>query len=133
MAAFNQIKLFCLIKLTLRPVKVLSSPNSPILFAVVCWGETNKSNLWQMFFTVDVFKNFANFTGKHQYWSLFLIKLQAWRRLQHMWFPVKFAKFLRIPPVAVSEQTQEVSVVHYVVKRFFSHLAHVYLGCPISC
>ena len=50
-----------------------------------------------------VIKNFANFTGKHLWWSLFLINLQAWgvsfikRILQHRCFPVKFAKFLRIP------------------------------------
>ena len=31
----------------------------------------------QMFFRVGVYKNFANFTGKHLCWSLFLIKLQA--------------------------------------------------------
>ena len=33
----------------------------------------------------DGLKNFANFTGKHLCWSLFLI---------HTCFPVKFAKFL---------------------------------------
>ena len=48
-----------------------------------------------------VLKKFANFTGKHLSWSLFLIKLQAWacnfikKRLQHWHFPVKFAKFLK--------------------------------------
>ena len=58
----------------------------------------------QMFFKIDVLKNFANFTGKHLCWSLFLIQLQAWRvatlfkkRLQHSCFPVKFAKFFRTP------------------------------------
>ena len=30
-----------------------------------------------MLFKIGVFKNFAIFTGKHLYWSLFLIKLQA--------------------------------------------------------
>ena len=33
----------------------------------------------QMFFKIEVLKNFANFTGKHLCWSLFLIKLQALR------------------------------------------------------
>ena len=28
----------------------------------------------QMFFKIEVLKNFANFTGKHLCWSLFLIK-----------------------------------------------------------
>ena len=31
----------------------------------------------EMFFKTGVLKNFANFTGKHLCWSLFLIKLQA--------------------------------------------------------
>ena len=51
-----------------------------------------------------VLNNFANFTGKHLYWSLFLINskntgLQPCnfikKRLQHRCFPVKFVKFLR--------------------------------------
>ena len=33
----------------------------------------------QMFFKIGVFKNFTNFTGNLLCWSLFLIKLQAWR------------------------------------------------------
>ena len=33
----------------------------------------------QMFFQVDIFKNFTIFTGNYQYCSLFLIKLPAWR------------------------------------------------------
>ena len=41
-----------------------------------------------MFFKKDVLINFVNFTGKHLYWSLILIKLQA---------QVKFAKLLRTP------------------------------------
>ena len=36
-----------------------------------------RSSRSQMFFKIDVLKNFANFTGKHLCWSLFLIKLQA--------------------------------------------------------
>ena len=48
----------------------------------------------QMFFKIGVFKIFASFTGKHLYWSLFLIKFIK-NRLQHRCFNVKFAKFLR--------------------------------------
>ena len=54
----------------------------------------------------DVLQNVANFTGKHQCWSFFLIKL--FQRLQHRCFPVKFATFLkntifyRTPKVAAS-------------------------------
>ena len=33
-----------------------------------------------LLFSINVgLKNYANFTGKHRYWSLFLIKLQAFR------------------------------------------------------
>ena len=51
MAAFDEIKLLCLKKiLTMESVKVSSSPNSPLLFAIVFWGETNRSSLSQMKF-----------------------------------------------------------------------------------
>ena len=77
MAAFDRIKLLCFKKiLTLHSIKVSSSANAPLLFAIVFLGETNRS-LSQMFFKIDVLKNFANFTGKHQRWSLFLINLQV--------------------------------------------------------
>ena len=49
----------------------------------------------QTFFIIVVLKNFANFTGKSLYWSLFLIFDSVKQRLQHRCFPVKFAKFLR--------------------------------------
>ena len=39
----------------------------------------NRSGRSQMFFKIVVLKNFASFTGRHLCWSLFLIKLQAWR------------------------------------------------------
>ena len=48
-------------------------------------------------------KNFANFAGKHLWWSLFLTKSQTQgcnfikKRLQHRWFPVKFVEFSRTP------------------------------------
>ena len=50
----------------------------------------------QMFFKIDVLKNFANFTGKHQCWSLFLVNFIK-KRLQHKCFPVKYANLLRTP------------------------------------
>ena len=43
---------------------------------------------------------FAIFTGKHLCWSLFFIKLQAFRpkkKLQYKCFPMNIAKFLRTP------------------------------------
>ena len=63
--------------------------------------------------SADVLKNFANVTGKHLFWSLLSIKLQAWRLracdfikkgLQHRCSPAKFAKFLRTP--FLTEQLQ---------------------------
>ena len=78
-AEFDWIKLLRLKKLTLRSAEVSSSPNSPPLFVKVLWGETNRSSLLQMFLKIGVLKNFANLIGKHRCWSIFLIKLQAWR------------------------------------------------------
>ena len=48
-----------------------------------------------------VLKNFANFTGKHECWSLFLIKLQGCnfikKNFRRSCFSVRLAKFLRKP------------------------------------
>ena len=49
-----------------------------------------RSSRSQMFFKIGVTKNFAMFTGKHLCWSLFLIKMQAFRC-----FPVYIAKLLK--------------------------------------
>ena len=80
-----------------------------------------------MFFKIGVLKNFANFIGKCQCWSIFLTKLQASR-------PATLLKkdsntgsceicdifenifFYRTSPVAASEQIQEISVAHCVAK-----------------
>ena len=57
-----------------------------------------------MYFRKGVLKNFAMFTGKHLCWSLFFNKYAGLKasniikkRLQHNFFSVKFAKFLRTP------------------------------------
>ena len=51
-----------------------------------------------MFFKIGFLKNFAIFTGKHLYWSLFFIKLYKKETpVQHRSFLVNIAKFLRIP------------------------------------
>ena len=55
-----------------------------------------RSSRSQMLFKVDALKNFANFTGKHLCWSLFLIKFIK-TRLQLRHFPATFMKFLRKP------------------------------------
>ena len=53
MAAFGWIKLLRL-KNTLHSVEVSSSSNSPLLFVIVFWGETNRSSFLQMFFKIGV-------------------------------------------------------------------------------
>ena len=54
-----------------------------------------------VFCNKGVLRIFSKFTGKHQCWSVFLIKLQTCssfkKRLQHRCFPVKFARFFRTP------------------------------------
>ena len=42
-----------------------------------------RSSHWQLFFTIDILKNFAILTGKHLCWSLFLIEHFIKKRLQH--------------------------------------------------
>ena len=60
---------------------------------------TGQSNRVQIFFKIDVLKNFVIFTGKNLCWSLFLIKLNALglklykNQTLHRCFPVKIAKF----------------------------------------
>ena len=58
----------------------------------------------EVFYKKAVLKNFAIFTWKHLCWSLFLIKLQAYRlqaynfikkRLQYRYFPGNIAKLLK--------------------------------------
>ena len=89
------------------------------LFNMKCNTGLSRSSRSQMFFKIDLLKNFAIFVGKLLCWSLFLIKLQALKpatllkRLQHMCFPVNTAKFRleifknsffqRTPPVATSD------------------------------
>ena len=58
---------------------------SPVFINSKC-----RSSRSQMFFKIDVLKNFIIFTGKHLCWSLFLIKLQAFSC-----FPVNNAEFLK--------------------------------------
>ena len=66
--------------------------------------KNSKRHNEQVFNKTAVLKNFAIFTEKQLCWNLFLNKnagLQSWnfikRRLQHRFFPVNIAKFLRTP------------------------------------
>ena len=56
----------------------------------------SRSSRSQLFLKKVALKKFANFSGKHLCWNLFLIKLQGFRpEIQHRCFPVKFTKLLR--------------------------------------
>ena len=55
------------------------------IYFALCQGRSHS----RMFFQIDVLKSFANFTGKHQCWSL------ASNFIKNRCFPVKFANFLR--------------------------------------
>ena len=72
-------------------------------------------------------KNFAIFKGKHLYWSLFLIKLQAFRPVNiAKYFAVNIAKFLRAPMwknicerlLLYRVSRLEVFCKYYVLKKF---------------
>ena len=69
-----------------------------------------RSSLSQIFFKLVVLKNFANLTGKHLFWSLFLIKLQVLRTTTllkgdycEIWEIFRNILFLRTSPVAASD------------------------------
>ena len=64
-------------------------------------GDTQK-HLFADVFKISFLKNFSTFTRKYLCWSLFLIKVQAFRAAtlllrycKHTCFPVSIAKFLR--------------------------------------
>ena len=63
-----------------------------IFCAVVFFYRSNHSQI--LFKKIGILKNFAIITTKNMCWSLFLVKLQAWKP-QHKCFPVKISKFLR--------------------------------------
>ena len=84
MATFDRIKLLCFKKKYL----LCTLSRSLLVQTRHC-----RSSLSQMFFKIDVLKDFANFTGKHQCWSFACNFIK--KRLQHRRFPVKFANFLR--------------------------------------
>ena len=120
---------------------ILSRLATTIYFSIL--GETSRGSLSQMFFRMGVLKSFANFIRKHQRWIIFTIKkLQAWTLLKRDSTQVfsceicdifKNTFFYRTLPVAASEQTQEIYVVHCVAKWCSGHLAQVYFSYPISC
>ena len=78
-----------------------------------------------MFLKIDVLKNFAIFTGKQLRWSLYLIKLQAFKC-----FPVNIAKSL----TAVFLQSTSggcfcrCSVLHHIFKKTLLNILQLYIA-----
>ena len=63
-----------------------------------------RSSNWRCSVQEGIFKNFTNFTVTQLYWNLLFNKVAGLKacnfikkRLQRRSFPIKFAKFLRIP------------------------------------
>ena len=84
-------------------IKVISISSSSLdnCFSQATGHETitNRSSRPEVFCEKDVLRNFVKFTGRHLCQSLFFNKacnLEVWR-LQHRYFLVNFAKFLRTP------------------------------------
>ena len=77
----------------------------------------------QMLFKISPLKDFATFTGKQLWWSVFLMKLQVLQVLQLYWkgtptqvFSCEYCQFFknsffyRTPPVAVSENMDSFTI-----------------------
>ena len=63
-----------------RKSLILRKKNLPVRMIAIIWYyffQATRSSRSQMFFKIDVVKNFANFAEEYQLWSLFLIKIQA--------------------------------------------------------
>ena len=120
--SLNRLLLFLILIRCHRSRSVEKSVLKNFTGKCLCWGLFlyNKSQAsgpaMQIFFSTEICKldkdtvvlknkcswNFTIFTGKHQWWRLFLIKFRDWRplflfkkRLQHRFSPVNIAKFIR--------------------------------------
>ena len=93
---------FCIFR-TLHSKRWLSScSNSEITISVPPWSSflvfkeiLRRSSQQRYSVKWGVLKNFANLSGKHLCWSLFLRKFVK-KRDQYRYFPVKFAKSLKV-------------------------------------
>ena len=54
-----------------------STPSVRLLWNVSEILKRYRSNRWQIIYKIVVLKNFAKFTGKHLYWSLFFNKVSG--------------------------------------------------------
>ena len=87
------------------------------------WERNYRSSRSQIFFKIGILKNFANFTRKHLYWSLFLIKLQIWR----------LANLLRrdFNTGAMRKKLQKQSFAHILQKRCSSKFREFHRKIPV--
>ena len=95
-----------------------------------------------MFLKIGALKNFANFTGKHLSWNLFLIKLQLQHYQKETSTRVFFCEifknifFYKTPPVAASlfftvgTTVFENTVVRNRKKHNHNKVSYNYLGSP---
>ena len=95
-----------------------------------------RSSHWRCSIKKAALKKFTIFTRKYLCWSLFLIKLQAFRenvsglikkRVQHRCSPVNIAKFLRIP---ILKTTCERLLLSFLVSSCTSSL--LIMGTALS-
>ena len=72
-------------KLNLKFVhfKILGRGSLPCIYPLSNFlKRINRSNHSEVFCKKGALKNFGKFTGKYMYWSLFLLKLQAWNLIK---------------------------------------------------
>ena len=74
------------------------------------------------FYEIYIVKSVVSSTGKHLCWSLFLIK-----RLQHICYPVKFAKLL-----SISFFTEQLQWLHLRFYSFFSKESRTKTSTTVS-
>ena len=71
---FEKLKGNYSLKSKTQPVRVIRKDRCMLIEAAPARSSRSK-----ILFKIGVLKNFAIFTGKHPCWSLFKIKLQAWK------------------------------------------------------
>ena len=92
-----------------------------------------KSSGSKMIFKISALKNFENFTGKHLCWSLFLIKLQAFRlyysKTPTQVFSCKISKIFKNTFFSQnSSHSWFCSIIHFFIARKFCKY-HFFRSC----
>ena len=95
-----------------------------------------RSSCLHIFFKIGVFKNFANFRGKHLCWSLFLIKLQKETPIQVL--SGEICKilwnsfFYRTPPMAAYCSCVLRWLVAVNAKLFWSYVKYFWIFLQVK-